>query len=390
MRNNDLIKSFEYFVSNYNHFSKFEKKNYIFYHLTFLITLILSFPVIPFLAIRLKKKVRRIIIKNKVGVFIRTKNGKKIADSLTKFNEFDIISIGVKGENYFSKLDLVTSVFSSYQIFGNYYYILRNRIMFKNILTVVKVIAFSNLENLIIKNLDFKSVIQFNDHSPESFSLHRNCMIKKIKTVYIQHAPVAKRFPPLYHDLNVLFSLDSLNKYKIANNLAKVKVLFDFRFLEGVSYINTYKNQNKVLLCPNLLDDINKVGKTFEALTKKGYEVQVRMHPADKRRLNNKIDSSNENNIWQDLSETKIVVTNESAVPLEACFVNCLVYKASFWSESIDAYDFIKNGFITREFLDLDSLVFSIMKNENHLNESLMEYYIGKISNSLKLEEVYG
>lgn len=55
-----------------------------------------------------------------------------------------------------------------------------------------------------------------NDHSPVPRTLLRLCQKKNIKSVYIQHAPVTRYFPPLISDLSILYDRISVFAYEQA------------------------------------------------------------------------------------------------------------------------------------------------------------------------------
>lgn len=378
MKNKDLKESFQYILSRQDHFSKFQKKYNFLSHILFIIVLVLFIP-LPFIfSYYLKSKIKSIELKNRFTI-VRTANGLKIARILKEHNDIDIITLSARGENHFSKLDLIASLFSNYEIYSNYIAVVRISFFRKNLEKVIKVVGFSNLEKKIIDFHRPSVVIQFNDHSPESFYLQKHCKQKNIVTIYVQHAPVSEKFPPLYHDINILFSQDSADKYRIVNKDKKVKIAFDFRFLKGLPFKKVDKIDNSILLCPNLLDSVPEVERTAYALIDIGYTVKVRMHPADTRSINSKILQSEINDVWEDLSTTEIVITNESAIPLEGGYLGCMVYKAAFWSESIDAYGFLRNNFIIQEEQTLEMCIESILKKKNNLNTDYLKYYIGEI-----------
>lgn len=378
MNNKDLKESFSYILTRQKHWSKFQRRNPLIDHIVFIIILILVVP-LPFIfSAYLKSKVKKIAVRKQIAL-VRTKNGLKIAKILEPHNSFDIVCMSVKGDRYFSKIDLLLSVFSSYDVYSNYMMLLKNSFLRMNLIKVVKVLGFSNLEKMFIDNHSLNSVIQFNDHSPESFYLHKICKIQNVETVYVQHAPVGDKFPALYHDINVLFSNDSLDKYQKSNDNLKVIIAFDFRFLKALNYRGNNKVANSVLLCPNLLDSITSIEQTAEALIKQGYDVRIRMHPADKRHLASHLTQSVVKDVWEDLAISQIVITNESAIPLEAAFLDCFVYKASFWSENIDAYNFIRRGLIISDEKSLENCIVSVNNRKQAIDFNKLEYYTGEI-----------
>ena len=84
--------------------------------------------------------------------------------------------------------------------------------------------------------------------------------------------------------------------------------------------------------------------------------------------------------IWEDLNRAEIVLTNESAVPLEAIFLGKLIYKCNMLSESIDNYGFIKNGLILEEYNNIFDLLAAIKERKITFDSSKLEYYIGSVN----------
>lgn len=228
-----------------------------------------------------------------------------------------------------------------------------------------------------------KAIVNFNDHSVYNVLLHDLAKSKDIRTVYIQHAPVSERFPPLYHDLNILFSQDSLSKYKVHNKDAKILQLFDLRFISKTSSKEMNNSLKRILVCPNELDDINKV-KTLIKKLSLHYEVIIRPHPRDKR--NWKVEAKNSYvstnlSIWQDLKDVRIVLSNESAVTLEAIHDNKLFYKCAFFSSSFDNYGFIRQGLLLKEYNSTKEVMEAIEIGYVSYDKKKMSYFIGDLEN---------
>ena len=87
-----------------------------------------------------------------------------------------------------------------------------------------------NIRSVYILLKKLKIVVQYNDHSPYNVLLNALAKRANVKSVYIQHAPVNENFPELYHDLNVLFSRHSIEKYRNGRN-KEILPFFDLRFL---------------------------------------------------------------------------------------------------------------------------------------------------------------
>lgn len=239
-----------------------------------------------------------------------------------------------------------------------------------------------------------KVIVKFNDHNPYHNLLSMEAKIKGIKTVYIQHAPVSYKFPPLHHDLNVLFSEDSLRKYKRIDDRFKVKLLFDFRFLGGLSKRYAPINNKAILIAFNKLDDLVILSNLVEHLSN-DYDILIRPHPADNRNFEfftkfERVAMSKSKSIWDDLLATSAIICNETAVPLEAIFFNRLVYKAAFLSEAFDNYGFLEKGLLTKEFSRMEDLVEAISSSENYVNKEHLDFFIGNFTDyNKKIRSLY-
>ncbi len=240
---------------------------------------------------------------------------------------------------------------------------LNNPVIFNNLIRTAKLIGLKPIFEKLVKGK--VRVIQYNDHTPYNVLLNKISQENKIKTVYMQHAPVNNTFPDLYHDLNVLYSEHSVDQYRNSNN-KEVFNLFDLRFLNSLNHTrNTEKShQFTILICTNLFDDVQQILKLI-SLFNKEYAVILRPHPADNRNSfieDSKISISRNNTIWHDLSRSDIVLTNESAVPLEAIYFN----------------NFIKKGLITKEYNDMNDLLTDIDNKFKPFDESKLKYFIGE------------
>ncbi len=250
-------------------------------------------------------------------------------------------------------------------------------VLFNNQIRLLKAIGLKPIFTLLLK--DLKTVVQYNDHSPYNVLLESLAKRSNVKSVYIQHAPVNQNFPELYHDLNVLFSQHSIEKYRNTKN-KEILTFFDLRFL-NIENSKT-ESKNTILICSNLLDDVQQIQTIVKKLAP-DFDIILRPHPADSRKINFEFPNfkiSKGKTIWEDLNRSEIILTNESAVPLEAIFSGKLVYKCSMLSDSIDNYGFLKNGLILDEFTNISDLLAAIKERKITYDSSKLEYYIGSIN----------
>lgn len=251
-----------------------------------------------------------------------------------------------------------------------------------NTFKVFKLSGYQFLFQELLRNSAL--VIKFNDHIYNSMMLFQQCESMNIKTVYIQHAPVSSRFPALHHDLNVLFSDDSREKYRNLTPPRDIFTFFDIRMREAEKYVKNRKEKsNSVLLAANILDDIKQIELLLVTLSSR-YKVILRPHPRDNRDFkkfeSKTIQISIGRTIWEDLNETEMVICNESAVPLEALYYDRLLYKAAFLSKSTDAYGFLAKGLIKEEFYSIETLMDALASKRVSTDNNKLHFYIGNVA----------
>ena len=252
----------------------------------------------------------------------------------------------------------------------------------RNIPRVIKLIGCYRIYNNLMSA--GKVILSFNDHTSYNVLLHSIAKKHQLKTVYIQHAAVSDKFPPLYHDYNLLFSEDSLNKYKRLPGIV-AEVLFDLRIATGLqtTELDQYPKENSMLVCTNLLDDPLKVLAFVEKMSG-DYEIVLRPHPRDHRKewSQARCRISTNTSVWDDLKECRIVITNESAVVLEAICAGRLLYKAAFFSSSLDNYSFLQKGLLLREYSDISSISDAINEKSLDYDTSRVLYFTGEMINA--------
>lgn len=396
-----IKKSFRYYRNIYGKANNRDINVFLFFILIILL-LSLCFFFFIFFRLILLLKLKKISSKNTKIAFAFTEYDLNIASQLNKLGiDFEVYFFGVNKEDMFTisnKLIFISAlaypIITLNELFKSFF----DSIMYINKTRIFKLCGIKNVVKVLLK--DKKVLINFNDHS--IYDVYTADYAKKIyiKTVYIQHAPVGYHFPELYHDLNVLFSEDSLEKYK--NSQKKdVFLLFDIRFLNQIQLNDSNKNVSiakegklkTILICSNEDDNIKIVYKTAKKFSEYGFKVIIRPHPREVKNFVKEkyYEISQGNNIWWDLRRCDIVFTNESGVALEAIFFNKLLYKTSFFSKSIDNYSFLKKKLIITEFHDFISLKEALFKNQLTYDISKLNYFIGDFNDisrkSLKLNE---
>lgn len=258
----------------------------------------------------------------------------------------------------------------------------RSDVLHNNIMRVIKLCGLAYMFRRIFRGRT-RVLILFNDHSPYSVLAHDIAKSQGLKTIYIQHAPVNEDFPALYHDWNILFSEDAAKKYDKEPG-AETMVLFDVRFLDGLIEEETLNEagSDSILICTNDLDDQDSVLRVVRRL-RADYHIIIRPHPREKRSwpASNRVEVSRGRTIWEDLRRCHAVLANESAVALEAIFKDKLFYKCSFFSPSLDNYDFLRSGLLLKEYDAIPPLLRDLENQRITYDKNKLEQYIGPIYN---------
>ena len=197
--------------------------------------------------------------------------------------------------------------------------------------------------------------------SSDQGEFHRCLLLRAkelgIKSIYVQHASVAKGFPKLIASYSFLDGQESLEKYLFAGQPEGEVVLsggvrFDPIFqkykpkaIEKVSTIG---------IAINMLDDFEKVKSLCVNLLEHGFKLVLRPHPRygalDTAWLAEKgISFSNPKteNSFDFISKIDLMVSNESAIHLDSALMRCPSVVYNFSNNPIlDYYSYIKSGLV--------------------------------------------
>lgn len=198
--------------------------------------------------------------------------------------------------------------------------------------------------------------------SSDQGEFHRCLLLRAkelgIKSIYVQHASVAKGFPKLIASYSFLDGQESLEKYLFAGQPEGEVVLsggvrFDPIFqkykpkaIEKVSTIG---------IAINMLDDFEIVKSLCDKLLKHYYHLVMRPHPRygllntewlsenGISYSNPKVESS-----FDFISKIDLMISNESSIHLDAAMMRCptIVYNFSP-NPVLDHYSYIKTGLVT-------------------------------------------
>ena len=205
-----------------------------------------------------------------------------------------------------------------------------------------------------------KALVLANDHLPFHRSMMHEANRRGIPTIYVQHAAVTEKFPPLSFTYSFLDGEDSFRKYKQKTETSgNIYLSGGIRF-DVIKNINKFESADKttVGVAINMVDDEGIVKNVCLELRDlclgKGHlRVLLRPHPQmhlDVWRLwceENGIEFSNskEETSFNFINRINVLVSNQSSIHLDAamCHTPSVVYGLSK-AELVDSYSFVKNG----------------------------------------------
>ena len=178
-----------------------------------------------------------------------------------------------------------------------------------------------------------------------------------VKTLYVQHASVAKGFPRLIASYSFLDGQESLEKYLDAGQPeGEVYLSGGVRF-DPIFKQYKLKNTEKVStigIAINMLDDFEKVKSLCGFLLDHGYRLSLRPHPRygslDTAWLSDnaigysdpKAESS-----FDFIEKIDLMISNESSIHLDAAMMKCPSVVYNFSTQPIlDHYSYIKSGLV--------------------------------------------
>ncbi|NOQ25969.1 MAG: hypothetical protein GQ564_11455 [Bacteroidales bacterium] len=249
---------------------------------------------------------------------------------------------------------------------------------------------------LFIRKINAEIIIVANDHDIkcECFTLAAKAENKK--SIYIQHANVSDKFPPLVHDYVFLYGKDSLKKYdQIGKSSSKVFLLGNPKFDKFLKQTSS-KLKTKIGIAVNSIDEYSKVLELIDFMqtTFPKYDLILRPHPRDIRFKEYKklchlkkikFSNSQKENSFKFLSNIFILISGESSIHLEAALLNVSSIYASFFADYnliFDNYGFCKNGLINhvpKDFINLESNIQEIIGSKNNRKENI-NYYLANIN----------
>jgi hypothetical protein len=212
-------------------------------------------------------------------------------------------------------------------------------------------------------------VIHFNDHSPQNIFIYNKCSSKNVKSVFVQHAGVNNRFPPLYNSINYLFDTLSEKIYRdngIRDEVRQIEILTP-KERNKKKALPLGKIPGSVVIAYGKYDSVDLVRNVYRELRLHGFNVYIKAHPALRLRHFFKLFNYRTVNYIDNsliFAKFEALVVADSYVMVEAYDLGCKVYVYPGLTERYrDNYLFVKYGYIK-----------NLLKSERDLVNALNTY----------------
>ena len=244
----------------------------------------------------------------------------------------------------------------------------------------------------ILKKYNPKILFLSNDHSPFNRCLLHHSKSMGIKTIYMQHASVSDKFPPLEFDYSLLDGQESFEKYKETSKKKSKVLLTGSSRYDKFYKIKLDKNRFKIGISLNQFDDFEIVENLCLNLRKSlnNVELVIRPHPnmIDWNRgwcKNNNIEYSDSSVVSSNvfLKSLKIQISNVSGIHLDASMIKVPTVLYQLSKKNIhDQYGYLANGLI-KEAITFDDLLSYIECPKTLFpKDEIIQYYLASIGTS--------
>lgn len=207
----------------------------------------------------------------------------------------------------------------------------------------------------LMKHRRPKAVVISNDHTPMSRVVIRTAQIQRVPVVYIPHAQVSEKFPPLSFDLSLLTGQAMLDTYRKAGPVKGRVELIGTPKLDEFRSLPTPSEYRTVGLCFNALDKMECVNQVYQAITQQlpHWRVLVRPHPACKEMAASlpseaNVSDPHSETAMEFLQRVEVIIANNSSIALEAAVMKreIISFDLSQGGGPSDYYGFIKHGLV--------------------------------------------
>lgn len=205
-----------------------------------------------------------------------------------------------------------------------------------------------------------KAVFFANDHSVSPRAVFLAAKYLGIKTIYLQHASITSRMPPLSYDLALLDGPATLEQYEDSGPVtSRVEFVGMPRMDVSASAISL--SSDKVIgLCTTLLDQVDSVTETVRILKSaaQDYKIKLRFHPSETvarqeawralcREFGLQESLAQREPIVEFLQSVSVLIAGDCAVHLESSLLGVPSVLVPWSSAFSDRYGYVKNGLVT-------------------------------------------
>jgi hypothetical protein len=218
------------------------------------------------------------------------------------------------------------------------------------------------------KHPKVKALVVANDHSYPCTTIVKAAQDEGVLTVYIQHASVSEKFPPLTMDYALLEGCDSLEKYNLCGRSETRVFLIGMPKLDAyIPMVNKHEKLRRLGICSNSLDEFSRVDALLKHVRSHFSDLSIvfRPHPGDVcqewydmcSRYFLRYSDPKEEASLDFLSTVDVIIVGDSSIALEAALLNVYPVYFDYNTTSRDYYKFIKNGLIERHTSNYDDVV---------------------------------
>jgi len=205
-----------------------------------------------------------------------------------------------------------------------------------------------------------KAVVLANDHNYPNRSVLKASIALKIPSIYIQHASVNNKFPPLLFNYALLDGLDALEKYSEAGNSeTRVFLIGTPKADAHLPFINKKDVVHRIGICTNNIDSLMYTQELLDYLHATFPKISFILSQnatADSRRIpdwkdlaaNCKMDFSDSIEVlsFNFLNSVDAIIVSDSNIALEAAIMNVYPLYYDVNKTKLDHYGFYQNGLV--------------------------------------------
>lgn len=236
--------------------------------------------------------------------------------------------------------------------------------------------GYYQLAKEYVEHYKIKTLIVASDQGEFHRCLLLNAKELGTKTIYVQHASVAKGFPKLIASYSFLDGKESLEKYLDAGRPeGEVYLSGGVRFdpiFQKYKLKNT-ESVGTIGIAINMLDDFNKVKSLCMFLLGQNFKLILRPHPrygavSQSWLEENGIGYSDPKteSSFDFISHIDLMISNESSIHLDAALMKCPSVVYNFSTHPIlDHYSYIKTGLV--RVADNEEQLLAVLTNPQDL-----------------------